>query len=116
MDKTEKIQKISSSIPKDRAMKIIKNVIISLSVATVLILGFVIWSWFSISIDSAQAVNIALERTGGGTAIGPDLGFEIWVGGAGFAWDVEVMFENIMHSIYVDARTGRVVYHDSWWR
>ena len=60
---------------------------------------------FGANISRQQAVELAIQHIGGGTANRPDIDWERFQR----AWYVEVFYGSLVHSVYVSTRTGEVI-------
>jgi len=89
-------------------LKKLKVILIVAAVLAIMVLVYALVTRFTISVTGAEAMNIAVEQAGGGTAATPDLDWEIWR----WAWYVEVWHNDFIHEIYVDARSGAVIRHE----
>ena len=60
---------------------------------------------FGANISRQEAMQIAVEHVGGGTANRPDIDWERFQR----AWYVEVFYGGLVHSVYVSTRAGEVI-------
>ena len=60
---------------------------------------------FGANISRQEAIQIAIEHIGGGSANRPDIDWEYFQR----AWYVEVFYGGFVHSVYVSTRTGEVI-------
>ncbi|MCL1996122.1 MAG: hypothetical protein FWG63_07955 [Defluviitaleaceae bacterium] len=81
-----------------------KIVIILVTLVLILVAGVAFMVWPG-NISRAQAQEIAVAHVGGGVAGWPDWDFEHFQR----VWYVEVFYQNLVHSVYVNRSTGQVV-------
>ncbi|MCL2579692.1 MAG: hypothetical protein FWE32_06630 [Oscillospiraceae bacterium] len=89
-------------------MKKLKRIAVAALILLALAVGWAGWSWVNISVTGVQAGDLAIAHVGGGAATTPDLEWEGWR----WAWNLEVWQDGLVHEIYVDARTGRIIRHE----
>ena len=83
---------------------LIGAVIILVAVALIYAVG----SRLNINVTNDEAMNIAAEHVGGGTAATAELDWELWR----WLWYVEVWHEGLVHEIYIHPNTGEIVSHE----
>ncbi|MCL2841359.1 MAG: PepSY domain-containing protein [Defluviitaleaceae bacterium] len=79
-----------------------KLIIIPLVAVLIAIAAFVMWPS---NISRQEAQNIAIAHVGGGNASRGDFDFE----NLQRVWSVEVFYDDLVHEVYVNRRTGEVV-------
>ncbi|MCL2573504.1 MAG: hypothetical protein FWE34_03005 [Defluviitaleaceae bacterium] len=92
-----------------KRMPMKKMFLITIAAITVLVLAGIAFSRFaSTDITSAQAEQIAIEVTGGWLLTSLELEWQIWR----WVWEAEVLGDGVIHEIYIDANTGRIISHE----
>ncbi|MCL2354669.1 MAG: helix-turn-helix domain-containing protein [Oscillospiraceae bacterium] len=89
-----------------------KMYLITISIIVAFIIIFVattgIWTRFNANISREKAMDIAVSHAGGGRANTPELDWKIWR----WLWYVEVVYDGLMHEIYINPNTGEVVRYE----
>ncbi|MCL2014957.1 MAG: PepSY domain-containing protein [Defluviitaleaceae bacterium] len=85
----------------------IKILLIITAILGAILLGTMAITYFTADISAAQAMQIAQNYVGSGTATTPDLDWEIWR----WLWNVEVLNPEtgLIHELYIHPNTGAIV-------
>lgn len=88
----------------------IKRYIFLIALVIIAAIAYAAITRFTISINSLQASQLAIDHVGGGQVASPDLDWAFWR----WLWYIEVLHEGIVHEIYLNPHSGDIVRHETY--
>ena len=102
MQNSNNTESVNTSVNSGSKKRMKKPIILLLVAMFILLAAFFLWPS---AISREEARIIAIESVGGGRANRPSRDFEA----LRRVWSVEVFYDNLVHEVYVNSRTGEVV-------